>query len=79
MAVYFEILRLLRGDPEREAEFRKRGGEDREAQVDAWLERLKAEGAFRDDVRAGRYPSAAESYAAAPEKDPTPEKDPCAS
>jgi AcrR family transcriptional regulator len=51
MAVYFEILRLLRGDPEREAEFRKRGGEDREAQVDAWLERLKAEGAFRDDVR----------------------------
>lgn len=26
--------------------------------------------AFREDVRAGRYPSAAESYAAAPEKDP---------
>jgi 3-methyl-2-oxobutanoate hydroxymethyltransferase len=35
--------------------------------------------AFRDDVRAGRYPSTAESYAAAPEKDHTPEKDPCAS
>lgn len=27
-------------------------------------------GAFREDVRAGRYPAAAESYAAAPEKDP---------
>jgi hypothetical protein len=33
------------------AEFRKRGGENREAQIDAWLERLKAEGAFRDDVQ----------------------------
>jgi 3-methyl-2-oxobutanoate hydroxymethyltransferase len=32
--------------------------------------------AFRDDVRAGRYPAAAESYAAAPQ---TPETDPCAS
>ncbi len=31
---------------------------------------------FRDDVRAGRYPAAAESYAAAPQ---TPETDPCAS
>jgi 3-methyl-2-oxobutanoate hydroxymethyltransferase len=27
-------------------------------------------GAFREDVRGGRYPAAAESYAAAPEKDP---------
>jgi TetR/AcrR family transcriptional regulator, transcriptional repressor of aconitase len=51
MAVYFEILRLLRGDPERMAEFRNRGGEDREAQVDAWLERLEAEGVFRGDVK----------------------------
>ena len=33
---------------------------------------------FREDVRAGRYPSDAESYAAAP-KSTTPEKDPCAS
>lgn len=31
---------------------------------------------FRDDVRAGRYPAASESYAAAPQ---TPETDPCAS
>jgi AcrR family transcriptional regulator len=50
MAVYFEILRILRSNPERMAEFRNRGGEEREAQIDAWLERLKAEGAFRDDV-----------------------------
>ena len=33
---------------------------------------------FREDVRAGRYPAAAESYAAAPEA-ASPEKDPCAS
>ena len=33
---------------------------------------------FREDVRAGRYPAAAESYAAAPEAS-APEKDPCAS
>lgn len=51
MAVYFEILRLLRGDPELMAEFRKRGGEGREAEIDAWLERLQAQGAFRDDVK----------------------------
>jgi AcrR family transcriptional regulator len=51
MAVYFEVLRLLRREPELMKEFQKRGGEEREAQVDAWLERLKAEGAFRDDVK----------------------------
>jgi 3-methyl-2-oxobutanoate hydroxymethyltransferase len=34
--------------------------------------------AFREDVRAGRYPAAAESYAATPET-AAPEKDPCAS
>jgi AcrR family transcriptional regulator len=50
MAVYFEILRILRSDPDRMAEFRNRGGEEREAHVKDWLERLKAEGAFRDDV-----------------------------
>ncbi|HKW51519.1 MAG TPA: 3-methyl-2-oxobutanoate hydroxymethyltransferase [Candidatus Eisenbacteria bacterium] len=33
---------------------------------------------FREDVRAGRYPAPAESYAAVPEAT-TPEKDPCAS
>jgi len=33
---------------------------------------------FREDVRAGRYPAAAESYAAGPEA-AAPEKDPCAS
>jgi TetR/AcrR family transcriptional regulator, transcriptional repressor of aconitase len=50
MAVYFEILRILRSDPERMEEFRNRGGEEREAEVKAWLERLRTEGAFREDV-----------------------------
>ena len=50
MAVYFEVLQLLRRDPELMADFRNRGGEGREAEVDAWLERLRAEGTFRDDV-----------------------------
>lgn len=51
MAVYFEILRILRGDPERFEEFTKRGGEGREEQVKEWLRELHASGAFRSDVR----------------------------
>jgi AcrR family transcriptional regulator len=51
MAVYFEVLRLLRGDPELMNEFQKRGGEEREAEIDAWLKRLMTTGAFRDDVK----------------------------
>jgi len=51
MAVYFEILRLLRGDPELMQEFQKRGGEGREAEIKGWLEQLMADGVFRDDVR----------------------------
>lgn len=35
MAVYFEILRVLRRDPDRMREFTKRGGEGREEQVEA--------------------------------------------
>jgi AcrR family transcriptional regulator len=50
MAVYFEILRLLRRDPERMKEFTKRGGEGREEEVAAWLKGLHSSGAFRDDV-----------------------------
>jgi hypothetical protein len=48
--VYFEVLRLLRNDPDRMKEFEQRGGEGREAELDAWLERLRASGAFRQDV-----------------------------
>jgi len=50
MAVYFEILRLLRRDPERMRDFTKRGGEGREEQVEAWLKSLHSSGAFREDV-----------------------------
>jgi TetR/AcrR family transcriptional regulator, transcriptional repressor of aconitase len=50
IAVYFEILRILRSDPARMEEFRNRGGEERETEIKEWLERLKREGAFRDDV-----------------------------
>jgi AcrR family transcriptional regulator len=51
MAVYFEVLRLLRGDPELMKEFQKRGGEEREAEIEAWLTRHIEDGAFRDDVK----------------------------
>jgi TetR/AcrR family transcriptional regulator, transcriptional repressor of aconitase len=51
MAVYFEILRLLRRDPERMKEFQMRGGEGREAEVDEWLQRLVDDGTFRSDVK----------------------------
>jgi TetR/AcrR family transcriptional regulator, transcriptional repressor of aconitase len=50
MAVYFEVLRLLRGDPALMKEFQKRGGEGREAEIKAWLEGNIASGTFRDDV-----------------------------
>ena len=51
MAVYFDVLRLLRNDPERMKEFQARGGPEREAQVDAWLQRLVDEGEFRRDAK----------------------------
>jgi TetR/AcrR family transcriptional regulator, transcriptional repressor of aconitase len=51
MAVYFEVLRRFRRNPELLKEFQKRGGEGREEQVDAWLKRLVAERVFRDDVK----------------------------
>jgi len=50
MAVYFEVLRRLRRNPELLKEFQTRGGEGREEQVKAWLEGLHAGGAFRADV-----------------------------
>ena len=51
MSVYFEVLRLLRGDPELMKEFQGRGGETREAEIEAWLTRNIANGTFRDDVK----------------------------
>jgi AcrR family transcriptional regulator len=50
MAVYFEVLRRLRGNPKLMKEFQTRGGEGREEQVKAWLEQLYASGAVRNDV-----------------------------
>jgi AcrR family transcriptional regulator len=50
MTVYFEVLRILRGDPERMEEFTSRGGEGREEEVKAWLRGLHERGEFRDDV-----------------------------
>jgi TetR/AcrR family transcriptional regulator, transcriptional repressor of aconitase len=47
MAVYFDVLRLLRNDPELMEEFQARGGPEREEQLDAWLK----QGSFRDDVK----------------------------
>src|SRR3954462_2575983 len=51
MAVYFDILRLLRGDPERKKEFQARGGEGREEEVDAWLKQLVDDGVVRRDAK----------------------------
>jgi AcrR family transcriptional regulator len=50
MAVYFEVLRILRGSPERMKEFTSRGGEGREEAVKAWLRGLHESGEFRADV-----------------------------
>lgn len=50
MAVYFEVLRLLRRDPELMKEFQQRGGEGREAEIEAWLDNQLATGGFRNDV-----------------------------
>jgi AcrR family transcriptional regulator len=50
MAVYFEILRILRGDPERMKEFTDRGGEERQEAVKTWLHDLHESGTFRRDV-----------------------------
>ncbi len=50
LTVYFEVLRILRGDPERMKEFTSRGGEGREEEVKAWLRGLHERREFRDDV-----------------------------
>src|SRR5215212_11775426 len=44
MAVYFEVLRRFRRNPELLKEFQTRGGEGREQEIDAWLKRLREEG-----------------------------------
>ena len=50
MAVYMEVTRHLRTNPELMKEFTKRGGEELEQRVSAWLKQLHAEGTFRADV-----------------------------
>jgi AcrR family transcriptional regulator len=51
MAVYFEVLRVLRRDPERMKDFQHRGGEGREQEIEAWLDGQMATGGFRNDVK----------------------------
>jgi AcrR family transcriptional regulator len=51
MSVYFEVLRRFRRNPELLEEFQQRGGAGREEQVDEWLKRIAADGAFREDVK----------------------------
>jgi TetR/AcrR family transcriptional regulator, transcriptional repressor of aconitase len=50
MTVYFEVLRILRSDPERMEDFASRGGQGREEEVKAWLRGLHEQGQFREDV-----------------------------
>src|SRR5215217_3182498 len=51
MAVYFEVLRLLRRDPELMKEFQQRGGEAREREIEAWLDGQLETGGFRNDLK----------------------------
>ena len=50
MAVYIEVTRHLRTNPELMEEFRRRGGPELEERVSAWLKTLHADGVFRSDV-----------------------------
>jgi len=50
MAVYIEVTRHLRTNPELMEEFRKRGGRELEQRVADWLKTLHSEGTFRADV-----------------------------
>jgi TetR/AcrR family transcriptional regulator, transcriptional repressor of aconitase len=50
LAVYMEITRHLRTDPELMAEFQKRGGTELSERVSARFRRLHEEGVFRSDV-----------------------------
>jgi AcrR family transcriptional regulator len=50
LAVYIEITRRLRRNPDLMKEFQQRGGEEMQARVKEWLEGLHASGAFRNDV-----------------------------
>jgi TetR/AcrR family transcriptional regulator, transcriptional repressor of aconitase len=50
MAVYMEVTRHLRTNPELMEDFRHRGGEELQARAREWLTSLHAEGTFRSDV-----------------------------
>jgi AcrR family transcriptional regulator len=50
MAVYIEVTRRLRRHPELMEDFQRRGGEEMQRKVKAWLEDLHASGTFRKDV-----------------------------
>jgi len=50
MAVYIEVTRHLRTNPELMEEFRRRGGPELEERVSTWLKALHADGVFRSDI-----------------------------
>jgi TetR/AcrR family transcriptional regulator, transcriptional repressor of aconitase len=50
LAVYFEVLRLLRRDPRLMEDFAQRGGVEREEEIEAWLDQRFVDGTFRTDV-----------------------------
>jgi AcrR family transcriptional regulator len=50
LAVYMEITRRLRRNPELMQEFQQRGGEEMQRRVKEWLEGLHSSGSFRTDV-----------------------------
>jgi AcrR family transcriptional regulator len=50
MAVYMEVTRRLRRNPELMQDFQQRGGEEMQRRVKEWLEGLHSSGSFRSDV-----------------------------
>jgi AcrR family transcriptional regulator len=50
LAVYMEITRRLRRNPELMKEFQQRGGEEMQRRIKEWLEELHSSGFFRTDV-----------------------------
>jgi AcrR family transcriptional regulator len=50
MAVYMEVTRHLRTNPELMKDFQKRGGEELQERAKSWLTALHEQGVFRKDV-----------------------------
>jgi AcrR family transcriptional regulator len=50
LAVYMEVTRRLRRNPELMQDFQQRGGEEMQRKVKEWLEGLHSSGSFRSDI-----------------------------